>query len=220
MGGIDNECCRRERFKYALYRQFREPRLYRLASKGDWGPIPQRCLTHPKEVEFIHQYAPSDTALHQILRFPSLELTVDSSTQHELEKSKTDAISALLNTHRSIASISDSYWKTPLHLACMDIPSCGETAFNLILEACPEAASRQDMEGRTPLHYLVARNECVPPRVLEKLFSTCPSAVTVRDLVKETPIDIIASRRGQVQNADQVVKLLQEVDAPPLTNGI
>lgn len=211
---VDHECCRMERCKYALFTKFQVPRLYRLAAKGDWGPIPQRCLTHPREVEFIHRYAPGDTAIHQILRFPALEMKVDCDTLQCLEKIKVDAISALIRTHSPIASVTDSFGRTPLHLACMDVSNCGETAFYIILEAWPKAAAHQDMEGRAPLHYLVARNDDIPLSILEKVIATCPAALTMKDLVKETPFNVVESRRSEIRNVDVVLQFLKQSDTP------
>jgi hypothetical protein len=131
-----------------------------LAAKGDWAPIPQRCRTHPKEAEFIHRYAPSDTALHQILRFPAFDLDVDCNTRECLEKTKEDAVESLIDTYRPIASITDSFGRTPLHLACMDIQSCGETSFYRILDAWPKAAAHQEMTDlvkETPVDLVEAR---------------------------------------------------------------
>lgn len=219
---VDHECCRMERYKYALFTKFQVPRLYRLAAKGDWGPIPQRCLRYRREVEFIHRYAPGDTALHQILRFPALEMKVDSDTLQFLEKIKVEAISALIHTHRPIASVTDSFGRTPLHLACMDVSNCGETAFYIILEAWPKSAAHQDMEGRAPLHYLVARNDDIPLSMLEKVIATFPAALTMKDLVKETPLNIVESRRSEIRNADVVVQLLKQSDttAGSLDTGV
>jgi len=218
---FDSDCCRLERYKYALYTKFKEPRLYRLASKGDWGPIPQRCRTHPKEAEFIHRYAPSDTALHQILRFPALELDVDCNTRECLEHIKEDAISCLIAAYRPIVSVKDSFGRMPLHLACMDIANCGEKSFYRILEAWPQAAAQQDMEGRSPLHYLVARNDDIPTHILTKLMSVCPEALEMTDLVKETPADLVESRRNEILNADAILKQLKlgSDDAPALSPG-
>ena len=214
---LDNDCCRMERYKYALYTRFKEPRLYRLAAKGDWAPIPQRCRTHPKEAEFIHRYAPSDTALHQILRFPTLELDVDCKTRECLEKVKEEAIASLIDTYRPIASITDSFGRMPLHLACMDIANCGETSFYRILEAWPKAAAHQDMEGRSPLHYLVARNDEIPQTVVERLVTACPEALKMTDLVKETPLNLVEARRSEIQNAGVILKLLNVGDVPTLS---
>ena len=196
-----------ERYKYALYTKFKEPRLYRLASKGDWGPIPQRCHTHPKEAEFIHRYAPSDTCLHQILRFPSLDFNEESS--RFMEQTKVDAIESLIATYPSIVSIKDSFGRMPLHLACMEIDACGQVCFEKILEAYPQAACHQDMEGRSPLHYLVARNDVIPEAVLSKLLSACPQALSMTDLVKETPLDLVESRRNEIENVEVIIKQLK-----------
>lgn len=206
---IDSDCCRLERYKYALYTKFQEPRLYRLASKGDWGPIPQRCRSHPKEAEFIHRYAPSDTALHQILRFPALDIDVDTNSKELLMQTKDEAIASLIDTYRPIASVKDSFGRMPLHLACMDVHNCGDQSFDRIIEAYPQAAAQQDLEGRSPLHYLVARNDDVPLDVLSKLVSTCPAALEMTDLVKETPLDLVESRRNEIVNADVVLKQLK-----------
>lgn len=208
---LDTDCCRMEKYQYALYRKFREPRLYRLASKGDWGPIPHRCRTHPKEAEFIHKYAPSDTALHQILRFPALELnkSVDYETSECFEMIKEQAISSLLTTFRPIASIKDSFGRMPLHLACMEIDNCGAQSFYKILEAWPQAAAHQDFEGRSPLHYLVARSDAIPEGVLAKLLAACPAALQMTDLTKETPLDLVEARRDEIQNADAILKQLK-----------
>lgn len=213
----DHDCCRMERYKYALYTKFKEPRMYRLAAKGDWGPIPHRCRTHPKECEFIHRYAPSDTALHQILRFPALELDVDCNTKECLEKIKEEAMASLIDTYRPMVQVKDSFGRMPLHLVCMDIANCGETSFYRILDAYPQAAAHQDMEGRSPLHYLVARNDVIPLSVLEKLMNACLEALKMTDLVKETPIDLVEARRNEIQNANVVLKQLKLGDVPTLS---
>lgn len=142
----------------------------------------------------------------------------DSDTRHFLEQIKVNAISALVQAHRPIASITDSFGRTPLHLACMEVNNCCETAFDVILKASPKAAAHQDLEGRTPLHYLVSRNDEIPLAILEKVIAACPAALTIKDLVKETPLDLVESRRNEIRNAGAVLQLLKLSDTPVLTN--
>jgi ankyrin repeat protein len=145
-------------------------------------------------------------------------MDVDSDTRHFLEQIKVNAISALVQKHRPIASVMDSFGRTPLHLACMEANNCGETAFDVILEASTKAAANQDMEGRTPLHYLVSRNDEIPLGFLEKVIAACPAALAMKDLVKETPVDLVESRRSEIRNVDAVLQLLKQIDTPVLKN--
>lgn len=43
MGEGSLHCCYREQLAYSLYGIFREPKLFRLAVRGDWDEIPNRC---------------------------------------------------------------------------------------------------------------------------------------------------------------------------------
>eukprot|EP00542_Grammatophora_oceanica_P016808 CAMPEP_0194037734 /NCGR_PEP_ID=MMETSP0009_2-20130614/10058_1 /TAXON_ID=210454 /ORGANISM="Grammatophora oceanica, Strain CCMP 410" /LENGTH=245 /DNA_ID=CAMNT_0038679997 /DNA_START=163 /DNA_END=896 /DNA_ORIENTATION=+ len=212
------ECCRLERYKYAIYTRFREPKLYKMAVKGDWDMIPSRCLSHPKEARYIHNYGSKDTALHRILQAASsmvLSEELDHATLREMEKIKLQAVSALLEANRMAASTADAFGRTPLHLASMDVESCGEAATFMMVEAHPDAAGMRDTEGRTPLHYLVARNDQIPPALLLKVLQAYPKAVDVTDIVKETPVDIVEARMEELEDAETVLRILKTGIFPP-----
>lgn len=219
MAGMER-CCRLENYRYALYTKFQEPKLYRLAAKGDWDMIPERARSHPKEASFVHRYAPMDTALHRILRPVSqIPVQVDAETQHEMNVMKLKAVEALLEAYRQAPVIQDSFGRTPLHLACMDISHGGTEAALMIMDAAVkfgDAASVPDMEGRTPLHYLVARNNIQledknQAELLTKLVAFWPAALSWKDAVGETPMDVVASRKGEWSMADELLKVLVDL---------
>jgi Ankyrin repeat len=222
----DHQCCYREQLAFNMYSKFCEPKLYRLASKGDWDLIPARCKAHPKEATFRHKYAPNDTALHRILRVLQADVCglADESVQLGEEETtgavgKLHAIQAILNAHPPAAAIQDAFGRTPLHLACMDIttsPSVKTGILELLMqgEHGKSACLLLDVEKRTPLHYLVARSiNIIPPHALQLLLKTCPEAVLVQDVVKETPMDIVTrrSRDGEmIEHMDQVLEILEQ----------
>jgi hypothetical protein len=224
MDSSRRECCQRERYAYALYNRFKVPKLYKYASNGDWDKIPQRCQSHPREVKFVHYYAPSDTALHRLLSLtvttattnsPSLdtsssvEWTIDIETRRHIEQVKLNAVMAMLRTDRWVASIRDTFGRTPLHVACMDLGMCGDECANYILEAYPKAAGILDIEGRTPLHYLVGRNDDIYHKFLVKLIVAFPGALQIPDNVQETPLQIVMQRGNELRNVDKVMEILK-----------
>lgn len=212
--GLDAlQCCYREQIAYSIYTKFREPKLYRMAAKGEWDLIPERCRTCPKEAEFRHKYPPNDTALHRLLKSSELESTLDldSETRTEMGKIKLKAIESILVASRSAATISDSFGKTPLHYACMDLgASASIETIRMIAEANPAAAVSQDSEERTPLHILVARND---DRISKELVDLLrgPKGLTleVQDQLKETPWDVVNRRADEMENGDELLELLK-----------
>jgi hypothetical protein len=229
MDNSRRECCQRERYAYALYNRFKVPKLYKYASNGDWDKIPQRCQSHPREVKFVHYYAPSDTALHRILSLTvtsiaatttsssssdpdaasSVEWTVDVETRRHIEQVKLNAVMAMLRADRWVASIRDTFGRTPLHVVCMDLGLCGDECAKCILEACPMAAEMTDIEGRTPLHYLVGRNDDVLYGFLTNLIVAFPRALQIQDNVHETPLKIVMQRINEIKNVDKVIEILK-----------
>jgi hypothetical protein len=205
---MDRECCQRERYKFALYNRFKLPKLYRYAMNGDWDLIPQRCETHPKEAQFVHAYAPSDTALHKILQTPVPEMD-EASAQEHIQQVKLEAVAALLAAGRS--AVPNSFGRTPLHVACMDVVnSGGEKVAYMIVELSPNSCSVQDVEGRTPLHYLVGRNDEIPLPLLAKVISIFPKALKMQDNVMETPLDIVTQRWDEIKDVDAIIQLLKD----------
>jgi hypothetical protein len=204
---MDGECCRTERFKYALYSRFKEPRLYRYAVNGNWDLIPRRVTSHPKEAMFQHALGAQDTSLHGILKAPKRD--VQCQTQQAVDQVKLQAVSALLSAHRQAASTKNAFGRTPLHLACMDLTNCGEAVAHMILDTNALAASVQDVEGRSPLHYLVARNDDIPLALLTKLISVCPDALEMADSVKETPLEIVSLRGEEIKDAAHIFRVMQ-----------
>jgi hypothetical protein len=184
---MDSSCCYREQVAYALYSTFREPKLYRMAANGNWDLIPARCCSHPKEVAFVHKYAPNDTVLHRLLRPSSCtnqqphhsvkqekDQSVDVATiideessvlQHEIDQMKLAAAAALLDTDPEIATRPDAFGRTPLHLVCSDahFSDINQAICQLLLPTAshPSAAHAmllaKDVEGRTPVHALLLR---------------------------------------------------------------
>jgi ankyrin repeat protein len=135
---------------------------------------------------------------------------------------KLAAVEALLRANRQLATLPDSFGRTPLHLACMEDASDddqfqhlggssgGHLAAAAILRANGFAASVTDQEQRTALHFLVARNHHIPIQLLRQLLDLYPKAVLQRDIVNETPIDIVERRRGEISNATEVLEILQD----------
>ena len=202
------------------------PKLYKFVESGDWDKIPQRCKTNPREAQFVHYYPPSDTALHRILRSSAGSLKVmECGIQNRIQQLKLNAVSALLKAHRMASSIRDTFGRTPLHIACMDIyvptegdydhsgeeihVNCGEAVVSMILEAHRRAASVQDFEGRTPLHYLVGRNDTIPLDLLSKMIAAFPNALMIQDRVGETPLKIVQERGKEINICDHVIAMLQ-----------
>ena len=226
MPGSTERCCRLETYRYALYTKFQEPKLFRLAVKGDWDLIPDRARNHPKEASFVHRYAPMDTALHRILRPTATAATatttnlsrtdriyVDVETQQEIKLLKLNAVASLLEAFPPAVLIQDSFGKTPLHLACMDLSNGGLEAATMIMDSLQDGtgACAPDLEGRTPLHYLVARCndvELPPTELWHKLVGLRPTALFERDAVGQTPVEILESRRDEWALADELRKEL------------
>jgi hypothetical protein len=212
---MDNHCCYREQLGYALYAKFREPKLFRMAVAGDWDLIPARCRSHPKEASFIHKYPPSDTALHRMLR-PAIsscndtqEQLYDEKTLDKMNEMRIAAVVALLKANPDGGMINDSFGRTPLHWACINMcQRKRENAANLIIQACPGAVSLVDSEHRTALHSLVAVNNHIPMDVLSMLLKIDRSIISICDVVGETPLHIVERRRAEIENAEVVLELL------------
>lgn len=222
------QCCYREQLRYSLYRKFFEPKLYRLAAKGEWENIPQRCQYHPLEASFRHKYPPEDTALHRILRV-IVDLDDDCGDcdgddririRHNIVECKSQAIRALLNAYPAATTITDSFGRTPLHLACMD-PYCAaeELLINITEEMYrqyPKAAGLVlDVERRTPLHYLMARaaSDSVINDRLVRLLASSGEVVEQKDILGETALQILERRKSEVANADEIMAILKAVIA-------
>jgi ankyrin repeat protein len=139
-------------------------------------------------------------------------LDVDATTRQHIEHFKLEAVSALLAAHRPAASTRDAFGRTPLHLACMDIASCGEPAAFMLVDQCPQAAMIQDVEGRTPMHYLVGRNDSIPCSLLSKLITASPKALQTQDIVSETPLEIVKNRGKEIENVEEVTATLQSIE--------
>lgn len=203
-------------YKYSLYSKFREPKLFRYAAEGEWDLIPKRCQNHPHEAAFVHKYAPMDTALNRLLRTQSCETCSDEVKQSIMDM-KHAAASALLEAHPGAATTPDSFRRTPLHWACMDVTGNhtenGESIIMTVLERAPSAMHMLDIENRTPLHYLVARSDVIPLQLLAKMVALAPECLAIKDTVAETPIDIIRSRDDEIENYDEVITTLQKLQS-------
>ena len=215
-GGGSSEhhhCCYREQLGYAWYATFREPRLFRMVVAGDWDLVPARCRSHPKEAAFVHKYPPADTALHRILR-PTLTCEWDADTWEKMNDLRVAAVVALLEAHPPAAIVRDSFGRTPLHWACMNVDTTwskgGGQAARIIAETNPDAVSMVDSEQRTALHALVARcHGAIPLDLLSLLLSRDPSVVDQKDVVGDTPLDIVQRRWTELPNAKAVLDILQ-----------
>lgn len=136
--------------------------------------------------------------------------TSDEQVQKTLIEWKIAAVDALLRADRQLATMPDSFGRTPLHLACMeDEGAGGDLAALAILRTNGYAASALDQEQRTALHFLLARNNHISIELLSLLLELHPKAVMQRDIVNETPIDIVERRKGEIVNANQVLEMLQ-----------
>jgi hypothetical protein len=222
--GANLQCCYRDNVAYNLYTKFCVPKLFLYAVNGRWDKIPVRCISHKREAAFVHKYPPADTALHRIVRPAAGEITVrnesDPETLRRLDTIKLNAIQALLQaTEYKIACIQDSFGRTPLHLACMDI-YMEEIALQ-ILQSNPYAASIRDSEQRTPLHLLCARNEVIPLNLLQQLLQQYPSALLLEDVTGDTPTDIIRVRLNEITNSNEVLSILtyQQQSLQQLSRG-
>jgi hypothetical protein len=224
-----NPCgsCYQDNFSYALYNRFRTPKLYRLATDGDWDQIPARCKNYPREAKFVHKYAPMDTALHRILRTDYCQ-SCPPEIKQSIYDMKLDAVKALLEADPGQASTADTFQRTPLHWACMDaesnyaqiddddimkwdkkpsLPSSPSVLLEL-LDHSPQAVQKIDLERRTPLHYLVARNDEIPLSLLTKIVALFPESLNLKDEVGQTPLDILQSRKEEIPNADEILQTL------------
>jgi hypothetical protein len=135
--------------------------------------------------------------------------------QQNIYDMKQDAVRALLEANPTQASTTDTFQRTPLHWACMDIQgnfnSQDDSVLLDLIDRAPQAARIVDIEQRTPLHYLVARNDEIPLPLLAKMVALAPETVSMKDEVGETPMDIIRSRQAEMPNADEVINTLNNL---------
>jgi ankyrin repeat protein len=135
--------------------------------------------------------------------------------QQNIYDMKQDAVRALLEANPAQASTTDTFQRTPLHWACMDIQgnfnSQDDSVLLDLIDRAPMAARIVDIEQRTPLHYLVARNDDIPLQLLAKLVALAPETASLKDEVGDTPMDIIRSRKEEMQNVDEVIKTLNNL---------
>ena len=213
------QCCVWDNYKFALYSKLREAKLYRFAAQGEWDLIPKRCKSHPKEASFVHKYEPKDTPLNRLLRTQNF-FSCSQEMKQNIFEMKYRAVAALLEAHSPATTMLDSFRRTPLHWACMDVvgnhvddETPEESILLLLVQKGPQAARMVDMEDRTPLHYLVARNDAIPVKLLAKMVAFCPEALNMKDEVGETPLDIIQSRREELNNADELAETLSKLQS-------
>lgn len=138
---------------------------------------------------------------------------------------KCAAVAALLEVNMDAATLRDSFQRTPLHWACMDVDGnhgedSNSSIIMMLLERAPAAAHMVDIENRTPLHYLVARNNEIPLRLIAKIVALCPEALSMKDEVGEKPIDIVQSRKDEIQNVDELTRSLRKLETMFLTTTI
>jgi ankyrin repeat protein len=128
---------------------------------------------------------------------------------------KLQAVRALLDANPSQAATADTFKRTPLHWACMDVSGnfhrSDDSVLVELLDRSPQAVNLTDIERRTPLHYLLARNDDIPLSVLTKMVALSPETLTMKDEVGETPLDIIESRKDELPNADEVIGTLMKL---------
>ena len=202
--GAKDQCCYREQLAFSFYSIFREPKLFRMAVRGDWNRIPSRCRSHPREASFRHKYPPNETTLHVLLK-PCLPC----EDKRGLDLSETcliEAVQALLGVSRQHAATTDALGRTALHVAC----SFGASSklLRLLVEASPPTVSQVDVEGRTPLHYVLAQSPVINTSVLRLLVEAGPEALSIKDSNGETPIDIAQRRVSELVNAREVLECL------------
>jgi ankyrin repeat protein len=186
-----------------------------MAVAGNWDKIPGRCRSHPNEAAFVHKYPPADTALHRILRpaisscHDIIEQKFDQKTFEKMNEMRIAAVFALLEANPPAALVRDSFGRTPLHWACINIVAHNDdNAACLIIQACPEAVPLLDSEGRTALHTLMARNIYIPTDILNLLLEVDCSTALVCDAVGESPSQIVERRNKEIQNAEEVLEVL------------
>lgn len=157
----------------------------------------------------MHKYAPMDTPLNRLLR------TEIPNLQHGIYDMKYQAVTALLDTNASAALGKDTFLRTPLHWACMDVDGNhldkDDSILLMLMDRAPQAVQMKDIEKRTPLHYLVARNDDVPLDVVAKLAALYPEALSTKDEVGETPMDIAMSRKDELKNANDLIQSLSKL---------
>ena len=133
------------------------------------------------------------------------------------------AVEALLDANLEAATSRDSFQRTPLHWACMDVEgNHGDShgcIIMMLLERASAAAHMVDIENRTPLHYLVARNNEIPLRLIAKMVALCPEALSMKDEVGEKPIDIVQSRKGEIRDVDELIRSLGKLETMFLTSA-
>jgi ankyrin repeat protein len=141
---------------------------------------------------------------------------------------KYQAVNALLDVNAAAAAARDTFQRTPLHWACMDVAgnhpskdsSDGEDSILLLLmERAPQAVHMLDNEKRTPLHYLVARNANIPLNLLAKVVALSPESLSMKDEVGETPLDIIQSRKDELDNVDDLLSTLSKLQSMLTSSG-
>jgi hypothetical protein len=209
------QCCIWDTYKFAFYSKFREPTLYRYAAQGDWDLIPDRCKAHPKEAGFVHKYAPMDTPLCRLLRTDSCK-SCAPDVKDSIFRMKFNAVSALLDVNVESAISRDTFQRTSLHWACMDVEGnhgeADDSIICMLLEKAPSASHMLDIEHRTPLHYLVARNDIVPMKLVAKMVALFPEALKMKDEVGETPAEIVQSRIDEIKGANELMKYLRKLE--------
>ena len=169
----------------------------------------------------MHKYPPHDTALSRLLRPAagcSLQDVIaqeglDAETVQQMNQLKLNAVVALLEVNRQAAVKQDSFGRTPLHLACMDANTDDGAIASAILEINPTAATIVDSSDlRTPLHFLVARSGShIPTALLRQLVEQHPAAVFQQDAVGDTVLDILEQRSDELENAQEIKSVLQEL---------
>ena len=210
------QCCVWDSYKFALYSKFREPTLYRYAAQGDWDLIPDRCKSHPKEARFVHKYAPMDTPLCRLLTTQGCA-SCSLDVNNNIFQMKFAAVKALLEVHVDAATARDTFQRTPLHWACMDVEGnhgdAEDSIMFMLLQRGPSATQMTDLEHRTPLHYLFARNDTIPTKLVAKMVALFPEALTMKDEVGDTPLDIVLSRKDEIENGDELQNSLRKLEA-------
>ena len=214
---------------FALYSTFREPKLYRMTANGNWDLIPARCRSHPKEVTFVHKYAPNDTVLHRLLRpnsctnqqqrYSSAKQDQDQSVetsiiadeessvlQHEIDQMKLAAAAALLDTYPEIATRPDAFGRTPLHLVCSDahFSDTNQAICQLLLPTASNPSAARAM--------LLAKDVEGRTPVHALLLRTSPSQSPV-----ELPLDLL---QQMVTTCPEVVQVKDVVRETPLDIAI
>lgn len=226
---------------YAVYRKWGVPKLFRMADRGEWDAIPERARKYPKEASFIHKYAPQDGPLHRLLRplhvpcpisfsyeeDPFYKNSTDILTEEEVieleEKKKLmndpvvaelllDAVTAIVEANPVAASKPNTFGRTPLHLACMELTGPRAQAASYLIRHTPMTTIAIDCGGSTPLHFLLGNpiND-IPEALISQYLKADPSALERHNRCGLTPLDVFVKSAANEDDARERRELLKKL---------